>query len=102
VQQPHARAQHGREDQRLRGGDLAGGRRAPRGAAHQRVDLLFHQAVDGESRAGQQPDAGGAADQHRPRHHARRGQEHADDGAEHGQLRHARLGQRGVLAGQVA
>ncbi|MNT15666.1 hypothetical protein D3C72_1507340 [compost metagenome] len=102
VQQPHAgAAQYGGEHQGLRRGDLAGGRRAPRGAAHQRIDLLLDQAIDGKGRTGQQPDAGGAADQHAPRHHAGRGEEHADDGAEHGQLRHARLGQGGILSGKV-
>jgi hypothetical protein len=71
------------------------------GTGHARIDFRFDEAVDGERGAGQQPDADGAGNQDLPAGKAIRRQEHADDGAEYGQLRHARLRQRPVLGDAI-
>ena len=105
VQHTHAgAADDGGKDQGLGGRQLAHGGRAARGARHAGVDLGLDQAVDGEGGAGQQPDAERRPDQHVPAGETIGGEEHADHGAEHGQLRDARLGQGPVLrdpAGRV-
>ncbi len=102
VQHPHAQAtQHAREHQRLAYRDFAARHRTAGGARHARIDLALDQAIDGEGRAGQQPDAQRAEDDLVPVRQVGRGKEHADHRTEHCQLRHARLGQCPVLGDAV-
>ena len=101
VQHEHASAaQQARQAQHLVGGDGAARGRSPCGAQHAGVDLLLDQTVDGEGGGGQQPDAQRAEQHALHVGNAGRGQEHADDGAEHRKLRDARLGEHEILAEQ--
>jgi hypothetical protein len=87
-----------REQQRLQRIHLAARQRAPLRARHHRVDFLLDEAVHGGGGAGHQGDAERAGEERLQRHHARRGEEHADDRAEHDQGVHPRLGQAQVAA----
>lgn len=95
VEQPQARpAERAGEYQRLACAQLAARQRAPARALHHRIDALLHQAVHRRGCTGDQGDAERGSEQQAGRHHAGRGQEHADDRRKDNQRDDARLGER--------
>ncbi|MNF58601.1 hypothetical protein D3C84_401660 [compost metagenome] len=86
------------EGQRRARRDAPGHQRAQAGARHDRVDAAVHHVVDRRRRAGAQADAEVAEQQHRPRHAAVGGEEHADQRSDKHQHHHLGFGQFQIIA----
>jgi hypothetical protein len=98
-QNKHAGASHrGSEHDRTDGAHAAACDGPVAGAGHLRIDAPIDEMIHCRSRACTQRDAEVAEHQHIPRHHAWRGQKHADDGCQHHERHDPGLAQLEVVA----